>query len=134
MGDVQENWATEVQALWRVAHSRSSAREVSGLWTAAPHLLQHLDRTGGGANCAAPLHEDFIAGVVAAAGTLSRSLQRALVSTNSQVPEHIDPSAFVMSCADALNEMCNADQLCQVRVGGARGEAIQRLIKEEMAT
>lgn len=137
VADVQENWAAEVQALWRIGHSRSTAREVSGLWAAAPHLLQDLDRRGGSANGAdggVPVHEYFIGGIVAAPGTLSRSLQRALLSTSCAVPEHVTPSVFVTSCADALNEMCNADQLSQVRVGGACGEAIQRLVQEEMAT
>ena len=125
VADVQEDWAPEVQALWRVNHGRSTAREVSSLWASAPHLLQD------GPGKSAPVHQAFLPGIVTAPGTLCRSLQRALLCNKCQVPESINPTALVSCCADALNEMRNAGQLGGVSLDGPGAEAVQRLIREE---
>jgi len=133
VADVQEDWVPELQVLWRLGHCRSTAREVCSLWQAAPHLLgASASETGEGPG--PPLHEHFIPGVVAAPGTLSRSLQRALLCGGCRVPEAVSPGAFMACCADALNEMRNAEQLKAVRVCGAAGPAIHRLVNDEMAS
>mmetsp|Transcript_60263 Transcript_60263/g.179490 ORF Transcript_60263/g.179490 Transcript_60263/m.179490 type:complete len:149 (-) Transcript_60263:63-509(-) len=134
IADVQEDWAPEVQTLWRTAHNRTAAREVSALWTQAPHLLQDLSESRPGVDLSSlPVHESLIQGIVSAPGTLCRSLQRALLCNNCHVPEGVTPTVFVTVCADALNEMRNADQLKLVRIGGPSGEALHRLVREEMA-
>jgi len=137
VADVQEDWAPEVQALWRTGHNRVTAKEVSSLWNAAPHLLQDLDApraatAPGAEKCGAPVHDDFVRGVVAATGTLCRSLQRALLCNNCTVPEGVSPMTYVGACADALNEMRNAEQLNMICVRGDAGEAVHRIVCEEM--
>eukprot|EP00434_Breviolum_minutum_P020447 symbB.v1.2.018031.t1/scaffold1374.1/size123604/13 len=122
VADVQADWPQEVRLLWRVLHSRSTAREVSKLWIAAPYMLQDMSSQVE----AAPIHEIFIAGIVAASGTLSRSLQRCLLCNSCQVPQGVAPASFVAACADALNELRNADQLRQIRVIGPGEAAVQR--------
>lgn len=135
VADVQEDWVAEVQALWRIGHSRTTAREVSSLWSVAAHLLQDASAaTKGIADKSRPVHECFIHGIVTAPGTLCRSLQHALLCNHCQVPESIAPTAFATSCADALNELRNADQLSMISVGGALGQAIHRLVHEETAS
>lgn len=127
VADVQADWPQEVRLLWRVLHSRSTAREVSKLWVAAPYMLQDTSSEAE----SAPIHEIFIPGVAAASGTLSRSLQRCLLCNSCQVPQKVSAASFVAACADALNELRNADQLREVQVAGPGGAAIQRLVREE---
>eukprot|EP00913_Durusdinium_trenchii_P007352 g6911.t1 len=127
VAEVQADWPMEVRLLWRVLHSRSTAREVSKLWMAAPYTMQEgsavrlsresFQSTGFSVE-SAPVHEMFIPGIIAASGTLSRSLQKCLLCTGCQVPPGVSPASFVAACADALNELRNADQLRQVRVQG----------------
>ncbi|CAK9103285.1 unnamed protein product [Durusdinium trenchii] len=127
VAEVQADWPMEVRLLWRVLHSRSTAREVSKLWMAAPYTMQDISSEVE----SAPVHEMFIPGIIAASGTLSRSLQKCLLCTGCQVPPGVSPASFVAACADALNELRNADQLRQVRVQGPGAAAVQRLVQEE---
>lgn len=131
VADVQADWPVEVRLLWRVLHCRSNAREVSRLWVRAPHMMQDLSSK---ADTARPVHELCIPGILAAPGTFCRTLQRSLLCNNCQVPPGISATTFVAACADALNEMRNADQLSLVQVEGAGKADIYRMVKEEMAS
>jgi len=120
-----------VQVLWRTGRRQATAREVSLLWTAAPHFFQ--DASAPSTALGPPVHEYYLPGMVHASGTLCRSLQRALLCCNCEVPESLSPAALVSCCADALNEMRNAKQLDAVCIGGAASEIIRQLVREEMA-
>eukprot|EP00439_Symbiodinium_sp_Y106_P050425 s358_g6.t1 len=124
VADVQADWPVEVRLLWRVLHCRSNAREVSRLWVRAPHMMQDLSSK---ADTARPVHELCIPGILAAPGTFCRTLQRSLLCNNCQVPPGISATTFVAACADALNEMRNADQLSLVQVEGAGKADIYRM-------
>ncbi|CAE7214831.1 PAT23 [Symbiodinium microadriaticum] len=131
VADVQADWPVEVRLLWRVLHCRSNAREVNRLWVRAPHMMQDLSSK---ADIARPVHELCIPGILSAPGTFCRTLQRSLLCNNCQVPPGISATTFVAACADALNEMRNADQLSLVQVEGAGKADIYRMVKEEMAS
>ncbi|CAE7778813.1 PAT23 [Symbiodinium sp. CCMP2456] len=131
VADVQADWPVEVRLLWRVLHCRSNAREVNRLWVRAPHMMQDLSSK---ADSARPVHELCIPGILSAPGTFCRALQRSLLCNNCQVPPGISATTFVAACADALNEMRNADQLSLVQVEGAGKADIYRMVKEEMAS
>eukprot|EP00746_Dinoflagellata_sp_MGD_P098606 gnl/MRDRNA2_/MRDRNA2_39847_c0_seq1.p1 gnl/MRDRNA2_/MRDRNA2_39847_c0~~gnl/MRDRNA2_/MRDRNA2_39847_c0_seq1.p1 ORF type:complete len:247 (-),score=52.56 gnl/MRDRNA2_/MRDRNA2_39847_c0_seq1:48-704(-) len=130
VADVQEDWPLEAQIMWRIGHSRATAREVSDVWLSAQHLLQDELASAEGSPV---VHPYFLSGIIMASGILCRSLQRVLLCNGCCVPDTMTPAAYVAACADALHELRNSDDLRGVlRISGPGGDAVRRMALEEI--